>query len=88
MLSEKPRLRDHLAPGQFAVGQRAGMEAMKHAIDADLHEGAAEAFLSGDARNAFNSTRRSAMLRAAALVSPPLAFAMIAAFALYERPTE
>ena len=84
MLSLKDDLRDYLAPEQYAVGMRAGIEAMAHAIDADLLDRNIDALLSGDARNAFNSVSRTSMLRAAADASPALALAMIS---LYESST-
>jgi hypothetical protein len=86
MFTKKRGLASYLAPEQFAVGQRAGVEAIAHSIEADELEGAAEglALLAGDIRNAFNSVSRVAILRAVERAEPELALAMIA---LYERET-
>ena len=86
MLTKKRGLAAFLAPDQFAVGLRAGVEAIAKSIEADELEGVAEglALLSGDVRNAFNSVSRIAILRAAMQAEPELALAMIA---LYERET-
>ncbi len=86
MHTRRRGLAAYLAPGQFAVGVRAGVEAIAHSIEADELDGETEgqALLAGDVRNAFNTVRRAAMLRAAELAAPELALAMMA---LYERHT-
>jgi hypothetical protein len=86
MFTQRRGLAAFLAPEQYAVGQRAGVEAIAHSIEADELDGACEglALLAGDVRNAFNSVSRAAILQAAKRAAPSLALAMLA---LYERPT-
>ncbi len=84
MLSQKQKLARFLVPEQFAVGLRAGIEAMAHGLEAEMEGLEGACFLSGDVENAFNAVDRAWMLEAVAEVSPELA---AAALAMYDGPT-
>ena len=85
MRSQRASLAKFLAPEQFAVGLRAGLEAMSHGVEGELCWLEEACLLSGDVENAFNSVDRGAMLEAVAAVSPQLA---AAAVAMYDGPTQ
>ena len=84
MFSQKEAVARHVAPHQFAVGQRAGAEAMGHGVEVDVGEMPDACWLGGDVLNAFNTVDRASMLEAAAEASPQLA---VAALAMYDGQT-
>jgi len=84
MFSQRDALARYLEPHQFAVGRRAGIEAMIHGLEAEISALPEACWLSGDVQNAFNTVDRAAMLRAVAEVSPALALAVLA---MYDGPT-
>jgi len=80
MFSQRDALAKYLEPHQFAVGRRAGIEAMIHGLEAEICAMPEVCWLSGDVQNAFNTVDRAAMLRAVAEVSPALALAVLAMY--------
>ena len=85
MFSQRDALAKYLEPHQYAVGRRAGIEAMIHGLEAEISELPEACWLSGDVENAFNTVDRAAMLRAVAEASPALALAVLA---MYGGPTK
>ena len=84
MFSVREVLANHLAPHQYAVGRRAGIEALVHGLEEEISAMQEACWLSGDVENAFNAVDRAAMLEAVAQVSPALAVAVVA---MYDGPT-
>jgi hypothetical protein len=57
-------LNDYFEPNQFGVMAKGGAEQIVHTITAHLARNPGHALVSLDARNAFNSVNRGAMLKA------------------------